>query len=99
MNLIDVIAGAVPILVLAWIVRLLMRRRATDISAAVISILIATCLGYVIRSFMEGEGGFESRVTNIISATELPGVLRGAVVALALTLLWRVGKIRGGGNA
>ena len=53
--LIDAVFGAIPILAIAWVIRRLMRRKATDLRANVTSVLIAVVVGFVIRGFMEGE--------------------------------------------
>lgn len=94
--LIEIVFGAIPILAIAWVVRRLMRRKATDLRANVISVLIAAVMGLVIRGFMEGEGGFGPRVENIFSFSELPAIAGGMVVALVLSVLWWKGKTSSG---
>lgn len=88
----DAVFGALPILAIAWVVRRLMRRKATDLRANVTSVLIAAAVGFVIRGFMEGEGGFGPRVENIVSFSQIPAIAGGAVVALVLSVLWWKGK-------
>lgn len=94
--LIEAVFGAIPILAIAWVVRRLMRRKATDLRANVASVLVAAVIGFVIRGFMEGEGGFGPRVDNIISFSQLPAIAGGAVVALVLSVLWWKGKTSSG---
>jgi hypothetical protein len=96
--LIDAVFGAIPILAIAWFIRRLMRRKATDLQANVTSVLIAAVVGLVIRGFMEGEGGFGPRVENIASLSQLPAIAGGAVVALVLSILWWKGKTSQGGE-
>lgn len=97
--LIDALAGAVPILGIAWVVRRLMRRKATDLKANITSVLIAAVVGFVIRGFMEGEGGFVPRVENVLSFSQFPAIAGGTVIALVLSVLWWKGKTsRGGAN-
>jgi len=94
--LIEAVSGAIPILAIAWVVRRLMRRKATDLRANVASVLVAAVIGFVIRGFMEGEGGFGPRADNIISFSQLPAIAGGAVVALVLSVLWWKGKTSSG---
>lgn len=94
--LIEAVSSAIPILAIAWVVRRLMRRKATDLRANIVSVLIAAVIGLVIRGFMEGEGGFGPRVENIISLSQLPAIAGGAVVALVLSVLWWKGKTSSG---
>mgnify|MGYP001171878722 CR=1 FL=1 len=94
--LIEAVSSAIPILAIAWVVRRLMRRKATDLRANVTSVLVAAVIGLVIRGFMEGEGGFGPRVENIVSFSQLPAIAGGAVVALVLSVLWWKGKTSSG---
>ncbi len=97
--LIEAVVGAIPILAIAWVVRRLMSRKATDLSANVTSVLLAAVIGFVVRGFMEGEGGFGPRAENIMSVSQLPAIAGGAVVALVLSVLWWKGKTsQGEGN-
>lgn len=89
---IDAVSGAIPIIAIAWIIRRLMHRKATDLKANVTSVLIAAVVGFVIRGFGEGEGGFGPRVENIASLSQLPAIVGGAVVALIISVLWWKGK-------
>jgi hypothetical protein len=96
--LMDAVFGSIPILAIAWVVRRLMRRKATDLTVNVTSVLIAAVMGFVIRGFMEGEGGFGLRVENIVSFSQLPAIAGGAVIALVLSVLWWKGKTSQGGK-
>lgn len=94
----DWIFGTIPILLIAWLVRRVMKAKATELKAAASSVLIAAALGFLIRGFNEGQGGFENRVANVFSLGQLAPTLGSAVIALTLVLLWRLGKLRGSEN-
>lgn len=77
--------GAIPILAISWLLRRVARKPLTP-KVAVASVVAATVIAYVIRSFAEGEGGFANRISRIGSADELLLVIPQGLIALALAL-------------
>ena len=93
MIFVDASASAVPILVLAWLIRKATGTLLTKMSA-IWSVLAAGVVGYVIRSFMEGEGGFAARVSNIaaMSVNTLVALFLGTLIAAILAFLVAKGR-------
>ncbi len=88
MILIEAVAGSLPTLALAWLFRSMMRRKATELSANIISVMLAALVGFVIWSFGAGTGGFWLRVENILSFSQLPVIAGSALVALVVSIIW-----------
>ena len=92
--LVDALAGAVPILLIAWLFRVVSRKGLTTRSA-IASTLTAGFVGFLIRSFGEGEGGWESRLANIPAMSEFAPVFLSTMIALVLTYLVALGRAQG----
>lgn len=82
------VGGALPILGIAWVLRRLVGRPASGVLSAVVSTLLAGVAGYVLRSFGEGEGGFQGRMANILTGSESMSIAGATGVALIVTLSW-----------
>jgi hypothetical protein len=91
MMLIYGLIGAVPVLALAWGLRKLLRVQLNTRTAS-FSVLSAGLLGFVIRSFMEGEGDFQNRVANVnplVSAELIPLIISTATAFILAILVAR----------
>ena len=93
MLLIDGLISALPILVVAWFIRWISRTELTE-SSAVRSVIVGGVIGYLTRSFMEGEGGSAERISNVVApdTNVLFAILLGTIFAAILAYLVARGR-------
>lgn len=78
-----VIGGAIPVLLISWLLRRLVRVPLTFPSAAV-SVLLATSIGFVLQAFGEANGDFSRVGPYFSSGFEYLRAAWIAVIALGL---------------
>lgn len=88
----DMLGGAIPVLGIAWLLRLVTRTKASNGRAAFYSIAGAAMIGFLLRGFADGENGIASRAANILSFDQFVPILGSTVIAGIFLFLWWFGK-------
>ena len=82
-----VIGGSVPILLIAWLIRISARRKWTDMMGAIYSVLIAGLIAFVLSSMGNADG--EPMAAYILSFKQLPMTIGSTILALFLVFVWK----------
>lgn len=80
------VAGALPILLIAWLGRKAFRTSLT-VKSALYSVGAATFLAFFIRNFAEGVGGFDARIAGLFDSQQLLFVVPQGLIALVLAII------------
>lgn len=91
------IGGAIPIFIIAWLLRKIFRQN-TKLSSIIITTIIAMLFGWLMTGFGEGEGGFYTRLQNMVNFDRLILIsIPSGLIALVVAMIsaWRSIKTSG----